>query len=116
MKNIIIRIVIFIGAVYLASRIVSGVSFSGWQSLVLMGVVLTVAHGIIKPIIKIITLPITILTLGLFTLVINAALFWFAGSIISGFIVSTFVAAFWGSVVVSIVSGILSTFIDKDED
>ncbi len=116
MKNIIIRTIVFVAAVYLASRIVSGISFNGWQALVLMGIVLTFAHGIIKPIIKIITLPITIITLGLFALVINAALFWFAGSIISGFVVSTFVAAFWGSVVVSVVSGILSTFIDKDED
>lgn len=116
MKNIILRALIFIGAVYLATRIVSGVSFDGWQALVLMGVVLTLAHGFIKPIIKIITLPITVITLGLFSLVINAALFWFAGSVISDFIVSTFVAAFWGSVVVSIVSGVLSTFIDKNED
>lgn len=116
MKNIILRTLIFIGAVYLASRIVSGVSYDGWQALVLMGAVLTLAHGLIKPIIKIITLPITLLTFGLFSLVINAGLFWFAGSVISGFFVTTFIAAFWGSLVVSVVNGLLSTFIDREEN
>ena len=116
MKNIILRTIIFIGAVYLASRIVSGISFDGWQALILMGVLLTLAHILIKPIIKIITLPITLLTFGLFSLVINAGLFWFAGSMISGFFVTTFIAAFWGSLLVSVVNGVLSKFIDTEEN
>jgi len=116
MRKIILRTIIFIAAVYGASLLVSGISFTSWQALGLMGLVLALAHTIIKPIIKIITLPISILTFGLFALVINAALFWFAGNIISGFSVLTFVAAFWGGLIVAVANGIFSSFIDSDKD
>lgn len=114
MKNIIIRSIIFIAAVYGASKIIPGISFNSWQALILMGIVLTLAHSFIKPIIKIVTLPITIVTFGLFALVVNAALFWFAGNVITGFTVLTFITAFWGGLVVAIVNCIFNRFIDRD--
>ncbi len=116
MKKIILRTIIFIAAVYGASLLVSGISYSTWKALILMGLVLVLAHTIIKPIIKIITLPISIITLGLFSLVINAGLFWFAGNIISGFSVLTFMAAFWGGLIVAVANSLFSSFIDSDKD
>ena len=116
MKNIIIRILIFIGAVYLASRLIPDISYSTWQALIFMGVVLAVAHITIKPIIKVITLPISILTFGLFSLVIHGILFWFVGNLIPGFSVVTFVAAFWGGLIVSITHSILGTFLVHNEN
>lgn len=115
MKNIIIRAILFTAAVYIASQIVSGISFTGWQALILAGALLAVLHSVIKPIIKIITLPINIITFGLFALVINAAFFWFVGNIIPDFTVLTFVAAFWGGLVVSVASWLFDKIVDNDD-
>ncbi len=70
---------------------------------------------VIKPLILIIALPITILTLGLFTFVINALLFWGIASFVEGFYVDGFVPAFLGALIVSAV-GMLANFILKDND
>lgn len=115
MRNFIIRTIVFIAAVYIASKLISGISWSGWQALVLSGVALAILHSFIKPIIKIITLPINIITFGLFALVINAVFFWFVGNIIPGFTVLTFVAAFWGALVVSVGNWLFDKIIDRED-
>ena len=74
-------------------------------------VVLGVVNAFIRPILKLLTLPLTCLTLGLFSFVINAALFWLVGQFVPGFHVGNFLAALFGSVVMSIVGGILNTFL-----
>jgi len=112
MKNILVRPLVFIFAVFLASYFVTGVSFNGWLALVIAGVLLSFVHFIIKPIVKIITLPINLITFGLFALVINALFFWFVANLIPGFDVSSFVAAFWGALVIAVVNGIIDVFID----
>lgn len=98
-------------AVFVAAHFVPGIVVKGVVAGVITAIVLGVINTIIRPIILFFTLPITILTLGLFTLVINALLFWITGHIVPGFEVHGFLAAFLGSIVVSLVSWILNLFI-----
>jgi putative membrane protein len=66
--------------------------------------VIALLNTIIRPILVILTLPVTLLTLGLFILVINALLFWFAAYVLDGFRVDGFMAAFWGALAYSVIS------------
>jgi putative membrane protein len=105
--KIILHWVLISLAVFATTFIVSGISVDPiWVSLI-VGACLTLFNMIIKPIINILTLPINIITLGLFSLVINGILFWYLGTLISGFNVTTFTAAFVGALLVSIINWVL---------
>jgi putative membrane protein len=95
-------------AVFLTSRFISGITIDPIWTALIVGACLTLFNMIIKPIIKILTLPINLLTLGLFSLVINGAIFWYLGTLIKGFSVATFTAAFIGALIVSILSWLIS--------
>jgi len=81
------------------SYIVPGIQFSGTWALLLTVIVLGFVNALIRPILVLLTLPVNILTLGLFTLIINALMFWFASTIVKGFEVQDFWSAFWGALV-----------------
>lgn len=83
----------------LVSYIVPGVKFAGNWALFWTVIVFGLINALIRPLILLLTLPVNILTLGLFTLVINALMFWLASSIVRGFEVQGFWSAFWGAVV-----------------
>lgn len=83
----------------LVAYIVPGVSFSGFWPALITSAVFGLINAIIRPIMIILTLPINVLTLGLFTLIINAFMFWLASTIVKGFEVTSFSAAFWGALV-----------------
>ena len=89
-------------AILLAAYIVPGITVASFYTALIVAVLLGVANLILKPILVILTLPISIITLGLFTLVINGFLFWFVGTIVKGFAVSGFMAALLGALIVSI--------------
>jgi putative membrane protein len=91
---------------------VPGIQVDGFYTAVIAAVILGLMNAILKPILIVLTLPITLLTLGLFALVINAALFLFAASFIDGFDVTNFWYALLGSLLMSIVSTIGSKWID----
>jgi putative membrane protein len=95
-------------AVFLASRFISGITIDPIWTALIVGACLTLFNMIIRPIVKILTLPINILTLGLFSLIINGAIFWYLGTLIKGFSVATFTAAFIGALIVSILSWLIS--------
>lgn len=76
---------------------------------------LTLVNAFIRPIIRLLALPLTCLTFGLFGLVINAFMFYLVGQFDLGLIVKDFWAGLFGSVVFSLISGILSTFISDDD-
>ncbi|TDR33187.1 phage holin family protein [Hydromonas duriensis] len=82
----------------------SGIHFSGWQAAFVAAAVLGLLNTIIKPIVIILTLPLQILTLGLFTLVINAAMMMLVARFTQGFLVDSFGTAFLASVVYSLIS------------
>ncbi|HAE36496.1 MAG: Integral membrane protein [Candidatus Nomurabacteria bacterium GW2011_GWF2_35_66] len=106
--RIILHWIIISASVIATTYIVSGISLSPvvWTALV-VGACLTLFNMFIKPIINILTLPLNIVTLGLFSLVVNGLLFWFLGSVIKGFSVSTFTAAFVGAILVSVINWVL---------
>lgn len=94
-------------AVFVTSKIISGVVLDPiWVSLV-VGACLTLFNMFIKPVVNILTLPINALTLGIFSLVVNGALFWYLGTMIKGFEVKTFYAAFVGALLVSVINWFL---------
>ncbi len=102
----VLRFVILAVTIYLISRIVPGFSITSVQPLVtvvIIALVLTLLNIFIKPILKILTLPITIITLGLFSLVINALLLLLVAWIVPGFDIHTFGAAVISSLIISIV-------------
>ena len=111
-----IRWLVNAAALWVATQIVPGVSYSG-GALPLFGVALVfgVVNAVIRPVAKILTFPIIILTLGIFALVINGLMLMLTSALSSalelGFHVRGFWAAFWGALVVSLVSTILSLFI-----
>lgn len=95
-------------AVYVAARVIPGVEVETtiW-TILLVAVVLGALNTFVKPLLIILTLPVTILTLGLFTLVINAMLVMATAYLVTGFTVSSFITAFLFSLVVTIVSSFL---------
>ncbi|ETB63878.1 TPA: phage holin family protein [Candidatus Nomurabacteria bacterium] len=112
--RIILRWLILSIAVWVTSELISGVSTDSVLSSFVVGACLALFNMFIKPVIKILTLPINIITLGLFSLVINGLVFWYLGTVIDGFVVATFVSAFISAIVVSIINWILTKFFHFD--
>lgn len=111
MLKLITRILLGTLALLLVAELVPGVSIDGFYAAIIAAVILGILNAVVRPILFILTLPISILTLGLFIFVINAALFMFAASFIDGFAVDGFLAALLGSLLVSIVTTVGNRFI-----
>ena len=111
-----VRLLVNAAALWVATQVVYGVTFDGGP-LPMLGVALVfgVVNALLRPVAKILTFPIIIVTLGIFALVINGLMLWLTSSLSSalglGFHVSGFWAAFWGAIVVSLVSLVLSMLI-----
>jgi len=88
-----------------------GLGWRGFLGALLFVLVLAILNAFIRPIVKLFTLPLNCMTFGLFALVVNAVMFWLAASLTSGIKVPGFWAALFGSVVLSILSGIISGLI-----
>ena len=114
--QIIVRLLINAAALWAATRIVPGISFGGaWSTLLIVALVFGVLNIAVRPLLWFMTLPLLILTLGLFTFVLNALMLWLTGTVSDwlglGFHVEGFMAAFLGALVVTIVSFLLSFFV-----
>jgi putative membrane protein len=94
----------------IAYYVVPGISIDNYYSALMAALALGFVNALIKPIILILTLPVNFITLGLFTFVINAMLFWFVSSFIKGFAVADFAAAFWGALCLSAASWVIHIF------
>ncbi|MEN6300366.1 MAG: phage holin family protein [Anaerolineaceae bacterium] len=120
MKKFIIRLIINAIALYVAVMLVPGIvpQNPNWLSYIWLALIFGIVNAFLGPILKLLTCPLILLSLGLFTLVVNTLLFYLAGYFGSafgvGFTVNGFWSAFLGSIIVSIVSVILS-MIFKDE-
>ncbi len=102
--NIIVRLLILIAAVYVASYILPGVRIDSFSSLFVVAVILGVVNTFIKPILVILTLPLTIITFGIFLLLLNGALVLLIDLLVPGFSVASLISAILFSIVVSLVS------------
>lgn len=98
----------------LISELIDGITVGGLYPAIIAAVVLGILNIIIRPILLILTLPITIVTLGLFAFVVNASLFLFAASFIEGFEVQNFWYALLGSLLMSVVSTIGNRWINQE--
>lgn len=101
-------------ALWVTAYLVPGVTISSWTSLAIAALVLGFVNAIVKPVLVILTLPITILTLGLFYLVVNAIAFGLAAALVPGFSVAGPVAAIVGALVTSLVSWFIGMFTKRD--
>jgi putative membrane protein len=114
--RLIIRLLINALAVWVASRLITGITpLTSLTTTLAIGLIFGIVNALIKPIFSLISLPIQVLTLGLFTLVINAAMLgitsWLASQLGVPFAVDGFAAAFLGALVISLVSWALSSFL-----
>ncbi len=110
--KLLVRLLITSFALVLATYIVPGIAVDGPYTALIAALVLGILNAVIRPVLVLLTLPVTILTLGLFIFVINASLFLFVASFVDGFSVDGFLPALLGSILVSIISGIANKFID----
>jgi len=108
----IIKIVVSALAVLIAGYVVPGVDIDSFLTALIAAVVLGILNTFIKPILVILTLPINIVSLGLFTIVINVFIIMLASSMVSGFHVDSFFSALLFSIALSLVSSILNLFTD----
>jgi putative membrane protein len=111
MLGFLIRAVLVALGLWLATAWVHGVSIDTPATLLLAGILLGVVNSIVRPIAILLTLPMTVLTLGLFLLVINAGMVALVAWILPGMHVNGFGAAFWTSILVSLVSMVGSWFV-----
>ena len=110
MTLLIVRWVLNALALLLVAYLVPGVVVSSFWTALLLVLVFGIVNVTIKPLLLLFTLPINILSLGLFTLVINALLFWFVANIIKGFTVANFWAAFLGALAYSLITTVISHY------
>ncbi len=108
----IIRLLVVGAAAMLAAYVLPGVSIDGFWTAIVLALALAVLNAIVRPILVLLTIPVTILTLGLFLLVINALIILLADWMISGFAVDGFIWALLFSFVLSIITAILDAIID----
>jgi len=106
--TIIINLILSAVAVLVSAYIIPGVQVSSFFTALVVAIVLGIVNGIIKPILVILTLPINLLTLGLFTFIINGLLIILVSKIVPGFYVSSLLAAILFSIVLSLVSTFIS--------
>ena len=109
LKEFIQRWVIITVAVLVAAQIVKGIRYDSKQALLIATLVLGLLNAFLRPILLLLSLPLVIFTLGLFTWIINALLLLGVGQIIKGFHVENFSSALWGSLIISVISVLLNS-------
>ncbi len=108
MLNLLLIWLINAAALLLLPYLLPSVHVDSFYTALITALVLGLVNAVIRPILVLLTLPITVLTLGLFILVINALMFWFVASFIKGFSVEGFWSAFWGAIAYSVLSMLAS--------
>ena len=111
MNGFLIRLAIGMLGLWVAQAIVPGVTITGLGTLVLAAFLLGLSNAVVRPLLVVLTLPITLLTLGLFLLVVNAAVLALVAAMLDEFTISGFWPALFGSCVVSLVSWVASGWI-----
>ena len=106
-----IMVILPVLALMATAYFLPGVAVTGFTGALIAAFVLGIVNAILRPILILLTLPIQIVTLGLFTFVINGVLFWWVGHWGIGLIVDGFWPAFWGAIVLGIVSFVLSSLL-----
>ncbi|MEI7511857.1 MAG: phage holin family protein [Candidatus Uhrbacteria bacterium] len=111
----IIRLVLNALVLVVVASVVPGIYVESFPIAMLAALVIGVVNALVRPFFEILSLPITILTLGLFSLVINAAMFGFAAWLTPGFSVSGFGPAFWGGLIFAVLATVVSWVVNEKE-
>jgi len=114
MAFFILRVLVAALGLWLATEWVSGITVTTPTTLILAALLLGVVNAIVRPVVVLLTLPATLLTLGLFLLVVNAAMLGLVAAFLPGFAIAGFWPAFWGAIIISLVSWLGSALFKKD--
>lgn len=106
-----LRVLVNAVAIYVVAAIVPGLEVTGAWAALGAGLVLGLINAVVRPILLVLTFPITLVTLGLFLLVLNGLCLWLTSLVVDGFVVGGFWPAVLGALLISIVSWILSAFV-----
>jgi len=106
-----LRVLVNTMAIVLAASVIPGIQLDGVLSAVAAGLLLGVVNAVVRPVLLILTLPITLLTLGLFLLVLNGLCLWLVATVVKGFHVAGFWSAFLGALVVSVASWVVTLLV-----
>ncbi len=101
-------------ALVIAGSVIPGIRIQSLQMGIIAAGILGIVNAVIRPVVLILTLPINLLTLGLFTLVINAALLKLVADFVPGFVIESFPAAFFGALLISFISWAVNVFVSGD--
>ena len=112
MKHLIVKILLNAAALLVTANLIDGIYIDGYGSVLIAAIVLGIVNAIIRPVLTLLTLPLHVLTLGLFTFVINALMLKTVAVVVSGFDVVGFWPAFVGATVLSVVSTVLNWLVD----
>ena len=113
MRGLLIRFGITAVAVFLASQVVPGIEVRDMGAGIAAAMVLALLNALVRPVLYFFSIPLIVLSLGLFMVVINAILLHVAASLVKGFEVAGFWPAFWGALLISIVSSILNLWVSE---
>ena len=111
-----LRVLLNAAALLVAAWLVPGVQITGAAAAVLAALLLGVVNALVRPVLLLLTLPFTLVTLGLFIFVVNAVCFALTAALVPGFRLSGFLAALFGSIVVSLVSWILNALVADNNE
>lgn len=101
-------------SIFIVANVFGIIHIENLKALILAALILGILNAILRPILIILTLPINILTLGLFTLVINGFLLYVVSGLVSGFEIASFWRAFWAGLLISIVNALINFLIHKE--
>jgi putative membrane protein len=111
--KIIVRWLLLAAALLLVQRVYPGVSVDSYSAALIAALVLGLFNTLVRPLLVLLTLPVTLLTLGLFLFVINALMFWAAASVLAGFNVAGFGAALIGSLIYSLCAMVIDVAVER---
>ncbi len=111
--KIIVRWLLLAAALLLVANLYSGVSVDSFGAALIAALVLGLFNTLVRPLLVLLTLPVTLLTLGLFLFVINALMFWAAASVLSSFHVASFTAALVGSLLYSLCGMVIDVAVER---
>lgn len=114
MAGFLIHTVVLAVAIWVTARVVPGVTIASWSALAIAALVLGVVNAVVRPVLVILTLPITVLTLGLFYLVINGLAYGLAAAVVPGFSIASWTAAILGALLTSVISWFLGIFVKRE--
>jgi putative membrane protein len=106
-----IRAIVNAVAIWLATEVVPGIEAHGAVAVIVAAMVLGLINAIVRPVLLVLTLPLTLVTLGLFLFVLNALCLWLTSAVVPGFEVRGFWPAFWGALIVSALSWAVNGFV-----